>query len=507
MGPFRVSPVTGLSSVTWLATVTLLGVVVAGGCSRNSAKDPAQDPNPQRVKTPRLAPGLAPAGTAALIDLDRSPLGALLEAKLLDGAKLAWLERGDIDKILAEQELQALFAPEAGSQRIALGKLLKAHVLVLLRSADNPPGAKHLELVVFETQQGLRLWRQMLEPSKDADADAAALHRVVQEAIAKQAAKITEVCAVPPFVSNDLGYQFDHLKSAYAKILEQQLQRRPGVLLVEIAEAQALSREIALADPAATLERWLPVYFLGDYRNEGIGDKQRVAVRLRVRRGEQELAVVEKTALSPAEAPLELQRMAASLAEKVFGSAQAVLDPEAEAKQLALRADEFDRLGSWPEALAVAEASLLLTPEQPEMRHRAAIACFLLARQHLQRARGNAAEAVQAMTTYRRGLEHQEVYLRPVASRKGAEPVARHSDYRLRTEFSFAAGRFLSYRPDTQKLWELRQEILKEELESVLRLMRARAHAGCDEYHLLDRVVELRPSRERYPSSRTSFWS
>src|SRR5256885_13929208 len=123
MDPFRVSPVTGLSSVTRLATVILLGVVVAGGCSRNS-KDPAQDrrgeqpgPNPKRVKAPRLAPGLAPAGTAALIDLDRSPLGALLEGRLLDGAKLAWLERGDIDKLLAEQELQALFAPEAGSPR------------------------------------------------------------------------------------------------------------------------------------------------------------------------------------------------------------------------------------------------------------------------------------------------------------------------------------------------------------------------------------------------------
>ena len=75
-----------------------------------------------------------------------------------------------------------------------------------------------------------------------------------------------EVCAVPSFISKDLGYKFDYLKAGFAKVVEQHLLRRKGVLVVEFAEAEAIAREAALGGKDR-LERRTPLYFLGEYRN------------------------------------------------------------------------------------------------------------------------------------------------------------------------------------------------------------------------------------------------
>ena len=80
---------------------------------------------------------------------------------------------------------------------------------------------------------------------------------------------MTEVVAVPPFVSNDLGYQFEHLKGAFAKLAESVALDRKGVVVVELAEAEALAKEIALAAPGAKVERPAPLYLVGEYRHDG----------------------------------------------------------------------------------------------------------------------------------------------------------------------------------------------------------------------------------------------
>ena len=43
---------------------------------------------------------------------------------------------------------------------------------------------------------------------------------------------------IPPFVGNDLTYEFEHLKSAYARLIEQALLEQKGIVVVEIAEAE-----------------------------------------------------------------------------------------------------------------------------------------------------------------------------------------------------------------------------------------------------------------------------
>ena len=192
-----------------------------------------------------------PPRTAALIDFDRTPLGALLQAKLFEKTSLTWLEREAIGRILKEKELQTCFGADGVTQRTTLGRLLKADLLILLRMrAETGKGTqKQTEFVVCETRHGLRLLAHLFTPSEKVEDQAAALEQLVQQAIRKHSEGISELYAVPPFLSRDLTFQFNYLQSAYAKIVEQVLLERKGSLVVEFAEAQAIIKEMSLADP------------------------------------------------------------------------------------------------------------------------------------------------------------------------------------------------------------------------------------------------------------------
>jgi hypothetical protein len=92
--------------------------------------------------------------TAALLDLDRTPIGALLEQRLLASPRAKWLERNEVNRILKEQELSTLITADAVSRRVAMGQLLKADLLVILKQHSKPK--KHVQLTVCETKRGLR---------------------------------------------------------------------------------------------------------------------------------------------------------------------------------------------------------------------------------------------------------------------------------------------------------------------------------------------------------------
>src|SRR5205085_1003655 len=126
-------------------------------------------------------------------------------------------------------------------------------------------------------------------------------------------------------------YAFDHLKAPYAKLLEQHLLGRKGVLLVEIAEARAIGKEVALADAGSTLERRAPLYFLGDYRNEGKGDGRRVTVGLKLMRGQNQVAAATRPGVSPNAVPGAIRQLADELAAKVLGLGRLEADPASEA--------------------------------------------------------------------------------------------------------------------------------------------------------------------------------
>ncbi len=314
-----------------------------------------------------LARGQSTEPRCAFVVSNPSATAGLTEAKLLESGRGTWLERNEIDRILAEQELAACFAAESPGSRIALGRLLKADLLVLVRSSE-----KRIDLVVAETTGGLRILAHSIPESADSEADAAQLVDLVSKAMAKYGETIQGVYAVPPFLSRDLGTDNNHLMAAYAALVERVLLAQPGMLVIETAEAEAISHELALTAPADGLKRPLPIYLWGEYRHDGHGDSRRISFRLETKRGSTVLRSSSHT-MPPDGAPGYLERAAVDLLGQQ-SDATVALDAETEARELVRRSGEFLLLRDWQQALTLAELSLLLAPDEIDGRTAALLA-------------------------------------------------------------------------------------------------------------------------------------
>jgi tetratricopeptide (TPR) repeat protein len=289
------------------------------------------------------------------------------EARLIQDERAVWLERAEIRKVLEEQSLQAIFSPQAVAERAAMGKLLKADLLVLLREVSQQDSEAYLELIVCETAHGLRLCRHLMPIAGPAEAKAAHVVEAVDLAIKKSAEQIDEVWAVPPLLSEDLTDPFAPLKQAYAYVIQQVLLAEKGVLVVELAEARAVAQEMELAGAGEEVSRRLPVYVNGKFRNQVQQRRRRLSIELQAVRGSKVLQKLAAADLPPEEVTQFLRNSAAKLLKAAAGKEVTIGQREPEAKQLARRAKEFADTGQWLEALALYEASLLLNPRDVEV--------------------------------------------------------------------------------------------------------------------------------------------
>src|SRR5262245_43675119 len=81
----------------------------------------------------------------ALLQSDAKTTGnvvALLETRLSGGGKVALVERQQVEKVLAEQQLQAVLGADAVKARAAMGKLLQADLLVFISLPPAPTPAR-----------------------------------------------------------------------------------------------------------------------------------------------------------------------------------------------------------------------------------------------------------------------------------------------------------------------------------------------------------------------------
>ncbi len=336
----------------------------------------------------------------ALIDFDNSALAGLVEAELITRTSEEWLERTEINRLLKEKQLQLLLSADAGDGRMALGQTLKADVLVML-STRKEQQRTTVDLVVAETNRGLRLLTQSFVLGDNLEEHATVLVALINQAIDKAQQEIRLVFAVPPFVSDDLTYEYDYLKSSYAKLLEQSLLDSPGVLVVELDEARAISSELELTSESGTVKRRLPIYLLGQFRNEVKDEQRQVQITFSVQQGAKELDK-QQVELRP-DAVAEFLRESARKVARTQGIETKIVSPAVEAGQLNKRAQQFARLGNWVEALGLIEASLMLYPDQPEIHSEAIKFAGQLAGSYN---RHNLNELAKARELSRRSLSH-----------------------------------------------------------------------------------------------------
>lgn len=448
----------------------------------------------------------AKAATAALVDFDGSALGKVLEARLLQKPRIHWVERTEIDKVLQEQKLQTLFSAEGLGDRRALGRLIHADVLVLLRkvatSTDDPraqttQATERLDLVVCETKQGLRLATYSLpvnSPTPTSESELIQrLEARVDEALRRVDRPAQDIVAVPALVSQDLTFEHDHLKRAFANLIEQAVFQRGDLAVVELAEAEALAKEQALAANDVKIIRRLPLYLLGEYRHDGEGTAERLTVRLKLMRGEQLVASAAGDRLPSSDAPAFLQRTVGELLDNVSPRDAVVLDSQTEAKQLTARAHDLTELGAYEDALPLLEASLLLRPGDEPTRRQAIILCGAIgSRRHRERLE----PLTNSMHAYHRGLEHLEIWY-------AGKPDVRNLPRSVGQQTflgNFSLEGLLSNRPRNAEAAMIYDE-MKPKIEAiVLRIGRLRASQGeTDGYYYFHLIAnQMKDSRKRF---------
>jgi len=129
-----------------------------------------------------------------------------------------------------------------------------------------------------------------------------------------------------------------------------------------------LAKEFALTAPGSRLDRPLPLYLLGEFRNEGKGAERTITLKLRAERGGKVVGTPETLSLKGDAAPAAVRKWAGGVLNTLAkdNAPRPPADPKAEAKVLNERAKENARLGNRKEQLALLECSLLVDPQQPE---------------------------------------------------------------------------------------------------------------------------------------------
>ncbi len=192
-------------------------------------------------------------------------------------------------------------------------------------------------------------------------------------------------------------------------------------------------------------------------------------------RGDRPLEKREQLGLAPAGVPDYLRETVADLVQPHLGRMPPRADRQAEARQLADRAQQALRVGDWAEALALTEAALLLDPHREEWHHDAVVALGWLTRRHWQHKPATVEEAAPAVNYHRRGLEHLEAFLstagdlRPYVTSGGSDFI----------------GRFMGTSPVFHVAGDCPAEVRefvadarRQQREVLLRLVRLRAKAG-----------------------------
>ncbi|MFN0018762.1 MAG: hypothetical protein ACKVP0_10925 [Pirellulaceae bacterium] len=301
----------------------------------------------------------------AFLNLDRSSTCTLVEAKLRDKKIVNWWRRSATSRLLDDLELSTAIdiPPAAGDNTPA--KLPDALILCRTRVQDKD---RVCEIVVCEPGLGLRLGTVRLVLTKEVGADVSKLADGTVKALGKLGEEMTELWGVPLLRSKDLGSKYESLRTDLAAVVEEELLRRKGALLVESDYAHAIALARKHAGIAEPLKRTSPIYLTGQFRNFGDGDKRTLAVTLQIAGSEAaKTDALPPTGVSPAEAEKALRERVRAIAKNVGGS-QDISNKETaeEVSTLANLAKEFQKSGDAAAQLAILETSLLLNPNDPQ---------------------------------------------------------------------------------------------------------------------------------------------
>ncbi|MDT8389697.1 MAG: hypothetical protein RRC34_04210 [Lentisphaeria bacterium] len=292
----------------------------------------------------------------------------LVESELSNQPGLVILDRAELAKLLPEIELEMLVSAKGVSERRRLGNRLRADMLLFLgqRSVD---GQDALTTCIASVNTGLRL-KTAAWPLQDIHLQSAAeaLSELVRQSVSAHANKGSQIVAVSPFLSRDLGRRYEYQTKSYQVMVEQFAGELPGRAVVEMDEARAFVQEAELCEEVRGIfAHSTPLLISGNYRNElSMDGKQikRTTLELDFREGERVIAR-SHIAGTPPEIADRLRDEVFSKLRKLGGPGATAppTDKLAEATSLWIRAHELLTWGQYADALSLLETVMLILPD------------------------------------------------------------------------------------------------------------------------------------------------
>ncbi|MBC7856448.1 MAG: hypothetical protein IAF94_23710 [Pirellulaceae bacterium] len=434
----------------------------------------------------------------AFLNLDRSPVGTLVEAKLRGKKIVNWWRRGATARLLDDLELSTAIDVPAPEDAGAPLKLPDALILCRTRIQEKD---RICEIIVCETSLGLRLGAVRLSLTKEVGADVGKLADGAVKALGKLGQEMTELWGVPPLRSKDLGSKYDALRTQLAGLVEEELLRRKGAQLVELEYAHAIALARKHAGTVEPLQRATPIYLTGQFRNSGEGEMRKLAITLEVAGSEAGTAEsVPAADLLPAEAEKVLRERVQAIAKEVGGSQEFSLKETAtEIGTLASLSKEFQKSGDAEGQLAILETRLLLKDDFASMQETLRllgkrvrfhwekgqdVVAFRQVTEKLpgggtivksvpnEQAAAQMQEGLTAMNLYRRGLQRIRGYL-------SVPPVPSAPQTQLIPVELMLAFQGVPPRAETPRSYiAAAQRLSREQREVAMQLVRREAKAG-----------------------------
>ncbi len=292
----------------------------------------------------------------------------LLTVALSKDDSIHVLEREQLQEVMRELELTALLSPENVSQRLQLGKTLRASALMVI-DFERRNGKRVLRVVISDARLGVRLWRERFM-SSDAGIDGLVERCValVDEVRKRFVGGIQRIIAVPPFQSEDFAQRFDFLQTRFRNTLSSALMTHAGVAVVEIEEAQAILREQQVT-LSPGLDRSIATIVNGKYRVGPLTDDGQHPVELEIKLvtgGKQQEQISKMMRLGAVGSWL-----AGDLAKRLLQTSEnrkQSVSPREQKAILTRLAQSFAELGTWQRSAPLREAVLVLDPNDALQR-------------------------------------------------------------------------------------------------------------------------------------------
>jgi hypothetical protein len=325
------------------------------------------------------------AASVALLNLDRSPLGTLLEARLRDKKMVNWWPRWATGKLLADVQVYPGLDLIGATPDPKTDKPALPDAIILVRTWIEGE-ERHAAVVVCEPGLGLRLGAQRVPLSGEAAKDVDALASAATSGLKKLGETMRQLWAVPPFRSNDLTQANGDLRSSLALETEQELLSHKGTFTVELDYAHVLAAARRMAAVEKGVDRPAPRFVLGEYRHEP-GQSPALTLTVTVQEKDTPDQKQQLPSAAQAEAIKALRTHVAQLAQSAKDGPPARDDGSAEKNLIAAASRAYLKEGNWRAALALAETRLLVDPQERQWRSNAIGHAARLVREQVEASR------------------------------------------------------------------------------------------------------------------------